>query len=424
MKLFTIGASVSQGFMSLAAARTDLCFSTLIAENLGLQPGSEDYRYPDWPEGGLPANIERIMRRLGRKYGADIKGLEWPFAFKTINDVLDESEDFYERGAGRETEPYPGGATFFHNVAVRGFDVADAWKLTPLICRQQIDLANATNGDDNLFGAANASLYRTALRVLNPSGDAANDDCSQLEWLKRHAEREGVENLILWLGSNNALETVLALKIRQTLNDPNRRPVDMSHVERAAADWNLWHPEDFEAEYRALLDRVDATMSGQNAAPQWKVFVATVPAVTMAPLAKGVGDRFHVTRTIDGTARRYTYFKYYTYFPFEEDFAHDTGTHLTGQEAVHIDDVIHAYNRAIRAAVAEKNAAHGSERYHIVDAATHLDDLAWKEKRRVSTVRILLIRLTPMTATCRVPPLSRVKLGIGWSRGVARDAEQ
>ena len=165
-------------------------------------------------------------------------------------------------------------------------------------------------------------------------------------------------------------------------------------------------------------------MSGQNAAPQWKVFVATVPAVTMAPLAKGVGDRFHVTRTIDGTARRYTYFKYYTYFPFEEDFAHDTGTHLTGQEAVHIDDVIHAYNRAIRAAVAEKNAAHGSERYHIVDAATHLDDLAWKEKRRVSTVRILPIRLTPMTATCRVPPLSRVKLGIGWSRGVARDAEQ
>jgi len=39
-------------------------------------------------------------------------------------------------------------------------------------------------------------------------------------------------------------------------------------------------------------------------------------------------------------------------------------------------------------------------------------------------VDCLPIRLTPMTATCRVPPLSRVKLGIGWSRGVARDAEQ
>ena len=39
-------------------------------------------------------------------------------------------------------------------------------------------------------------------------------------------------------------------------------------------------------------------------------------------------------------------------------------------------------------------------------------------------IQTLPIRLTPMTATCRVPPLSRVKLGIGWSRGVARDAEQ
>ena len=45
----------------------------------------------------------------------------------------------------------------------------------------------------------------------------------------------------------------------------------------------------------------------------------------------------------------------------------------------------------------------------------------WHE---VGGLYILPIRLTPMTATCRVPPLSRVKLGIGWSRGVARDAEQ
>ena len=44
--------------------------------------------------------------------------------------------------------------------------------------------------------------------------------------------------------------------------------------------------------------------------------------------------------------------------------------------------------------------------------------------RKRGVVGSLSIRLTPMTATCRVPPLSRVKLGIGWSRGVARDAEQ
>ncbi len=47
-----------------------------------------------------------------------------------------------------------------------------------------------------------------------------------------------------------------------------------------------------------------------------------------------------------------------------------------------------------------------------------------KLTRSEREVDSLPIRLTPMTATCRVPPLSRVKLGIGWSRGVARDAEQ
>ena len=49
---------------------------------------------------------------------------------------------------------------------------------------------------------------------------------------------------------------------------------------------------------------------------------------------------------------------------------------------------------------------------------------SFKLHRLGGLLRTLPIRLTPMTATCRVPPLSRVKLGIGWSRGVARDAEQ
>ena len=50
--------------------------------------------------------------------------------------------------------------------------------------------------------------------------------------------------------------------------------------------------------------------------------------------------------------------------------------------------------------------------------------LFWNFNHFVVLEGSLPIRLTPMTATCRVPPLSRVKLGIGWSRGVARDAEQ
>jgi len=47
LKLFTIGDSVSQGFMSAAAARTDLTYSTLIARSMGLELENE-YRYPKW----------------------------------------------------------------------------------------------------------------------------------------------------------------------------------------------------------------------------------------------------------------------------------------------------------------------------------------------------------------------------------------
>src|SRR5215204_4425273 len=97
MKLFTIGDSLSQGFMSLAVARTDLSFSTLLAAKLGLHPG-QGYRFPDWPEEGLPLNLEAILRRLVSRYGADIGGLEWLTVLPTINDVVDRAEDYYERG--------------------------------------------------------------------------------------------------------------------------------------------------------------------------------------------------------------------------------------------------------------------------------------------------------------------------------------
>ena len=72
--------------------------------------------------------------------------------------------------------------------------------------------------------------------------------------------------------------------------------------------------------------------------------------------------------------------------------------------------------------------------YGVYPVRTHIwwRNLASNIARRLFKVAIpnlndqytLPIRLTPMTATCRELPLSRVKLGIGWSRGVARDAEQ
>ena len=125
MKLFTIGDSISQGFMSGAAARTDLCYSTLVAQNMGLK----NYNYPNWPREGIPFNIETIFRRLERRLGSDVSGpIEWARAASILNSYFDEIEDFYERGEGRMTGQY--NKQPFHNVAVRGFDAAYSWLIT------------------------------------------------------------------------------------------------------------------------------------------------------------------------------------------------------------------------------------------------------------------------------------------------------
>ena len=73
---------------------------------------------------------------------------------------------------------------------------------------------------------------------------------------------------------------------------------------------------------------------------------------------------------------------------------------------------------------AEFCVGHDSACWRCVCRVSLASSTEFFEGRRAPVRRPLPIRLTPMTATCRVPPLSRVKLGIGWSRGVARDAEQ
>lgn len=372
MKLFTIGDSPAQGFMSLAAARTDLSFSTLLAAKLGLRLG-QDYRYPDWPADGLPLNLETILRRLNGRYGSDIGGLEWLTVLPTINDVVDRTEDEYERGASAADQPYSGDLPFFHNVAVTGFTAADAWLVTPALCKEELRLGGANGPSDDFLQGPDRAGYRTALKVLNPSLEPAYDDFSQLRWLEHHARGEGVENLVLWLGANNALGTVTTLTINQTPRGLEPPPHQRGHLEREQRGWNLWHPDDFSAEYGELLKRVDAAMR-DNTTPDWQVFIGTVPLVTIAPLAKGVGETTIVQR--DG--KDCVYYKYYTYFPFEEPFARETGIQLTMQDALHIDDCIRAYNVSIKGLVADLNRRHRRECYQIVDVADALDQIAYK----------------------------------------------
>jgi len=371
IKLFTIGDSVAQGFMSGAAARTDLSFSTLIARKLNLT----DYQYPVWEAGGLPLNMEDVLRALNKRYGSNISGLEWLTFLPTVNKVIDTSEEYYERGPGRANLPYPGKVNYFHNVAARGFDVTDSWKVTPEVAWNNIQNAVPQKSDDQFLAVADASLYRTALKVLNPAlaRDAAGrfkQNLSQLDWLKYHAQKEGVENVCLWLGGNNALGTIVDLQIRQTPGD--KSPITKTHDEKVANRWNLWHPTDFAVEFEEMLQRVHTIMSSQPEQTDWKVFLGNVPLVTIAPLAKGVGPTTHIPG-------KGTYYKYYTYVPFDEEFAVKTGRHLNLQQVLHIDDCIREYNIIINRLVTQFNQlAGGKPRYFVVDIASALENMAWK----------------------------------------------
>ena len=393
MKLFTIGDSISQGFMSAAAARTDLCYSTLLANVLNVKK----YNYPSWSKGGHPVNVEALFRELQDKLGADISGLfEWSRALFIIQNYLDVVEDYYERGEGSEnTAP---AKNPFHNVAVRGFDLAYSWLIKPDLCRQYI--AASENKKDNILGMVDQSLLRTALTVLEAGSEKGEKNASQLDWLNYHHQKEGVENLILWLGANNALGTVLTLNIKQTSIDGTafkKGPENISYQERIDKDWNLWHPEDFRIEYEYMFNKVLNIMENNRNNTDYKVFIATVPLVTIAPLIKAAGgpqDRERVKVTewrvntdnpapmgieeLNGAKEKiYSYGKYYPYFVFAENF--DIGLpHLNLVQALHIDNTIRQYNKIILETVAAANKKLNKKKFYLVDISSVLSDMALK----------------------------------------------
>lgn len=392
MKLFAIGDSLSQGFRSAAAAEADQSYVKLVADILGARPFNVCNH---WPQGGIPFNLEEVLRVLEKRFSANISGpIEWPLALHAISNFLDSVENYYERGEGKPLTPLPGGHTYFHNSAVWGMRIADAWNLNAGLCRQIINNDREANGD-GWFASANQPFYRSVNRVLNPSQQPAYDPLSTLDWLREHItptglsdNTGGVENLLLWLGNNNVLGTALSLKPEQTpiggLN--GIPPHQLNHVEREQQDWNFWHPDHFKSEYEELIRQVDEAMR-LNPNNGWKVFVANVPHVTIIPLIKGLGEQYPIKRLDrNGNTAERTYFKYYGYFFLNERDIHaGNWEHLTLQQALLIDDCIDEYNRAIDAILASYNDQHGITRYHLVDVNTALAKLAWKRNNGMPT---------------------------------------
>jgi hypothetical protein len=317
-RLVTLGDSLTHGFQDFAIFNTDLSYPAIIARELGWY---DSFRHPQYRAfGGLPLNLEHLIRELEDKYGSDLAWWEWGLAMLTVHHRLEETRKYWEQGPGSHVPQING---IMHNLAVAGFDINDLMTCTADTEKRAAESAKApplhllARNAWPLMGQYVLESARDHGRALTP-----------VEAAHALGEDGGIETLIIFIGSNNALRTVAELQVRWSGNDYS----DPAQKGK----YTVWRPSHFTAELQRLQRHI-RSVKAQH------VIWCTVPHVTIAPIARGV----------DGKMReRSRYFPYYTY-PWIDDahFNPANDPHLTGNQARAIDSAIDMYNDAIVAAV-------------------------------------------------------------------------
>lgn len=350
-RLVSIGDSLTHGFQSGAVFNTDLSYSAIIARELGWS----GLRYPTYPGvGGLPLNIEFLLRDLVAGFGEQLDWWEVPLALFRAREFADRVEDYWERGPGSAT---PVVRSFRHVLAVYGWDLRDALDRTAARALSEIgppsdDLLDQLVSDDQaraalrvLPNATPADRNRTVFDVAAVLGEQVGDGSGVDEGVDT-----GIETLVVFLGSNNALGAVTDLRVvwsGEGYDDLDRN-----------GGYTVWRPSHFAAELDLVAEQVSQIRARH-------VIWCTVPHVTIAPLARGIGDREPGS----------PYFECYTR-PWISDGAFDprSDPHITGEQARAVDSAIDHYNDAITAVVTE--ARRNGRDWYLLDTAGILDRLA------------------------------------------------
>jgi hypothetical protein len=353
-RLVTIGDSLTHGFQSGAIFNTDISFPAIIASEMGWY---ENFRRPSYRGfGGLPLNIELLLRTLEQKHGSQIDWWETALAAFNVRHFMGEVEDWWERGPGSHV---PDLLNFNHNLAVYGWDLRDVLDRTADTCQASIGKPK-----DQLFKQiVEDANERAALRVLNYS--AGNQARNSLTLLGQAAELsneggiqtgkgDGIETLIVFLGANNALQTVTTLKV--VWSDKGYDNLQQK------INYTVWRPIHFEAELNKLVAEVKKIKARH-------VIWGTVPHVTITPLARGVAKKVR---------EKSRYFPFYTRpWILDGQFDDKNDPHITEQEARAVDSAIDQYNYCIEEAVrAARSDPNDQKDWYIMDVAGMLDRLA------------------------------------------------
>ena len=352
-RLVTIGDSLTHGFMSAAVFRTDLSWPAITAYELGL--GIDEFQFPtyEWPTGpgGLPFDLERFVRAFERRYGDRLDFWEIIGAGLWVREYMDRIEDFWETGDGSRT---PKSGTPFHNMAVYGWDVLDPQLTTAATIADRL---KKPPKDDLVSQLVENHQARAAWPVLQRArkGNRAQTVLEAAATMSK--AKEGIETLVVILGANNVLGSVVSLS-------PAWTPAEyatLSPEERMGAKQgcNVFRPSAFDADWKLLVEKL-RTIEAQH------VLIATVPAVTIAPVARGTHKK---------VTPQSRYFPYYTRpWITDDDFDPRRDPNITEDEARAIDSTIDAYNETIIASV--RAARNDGLDWYLFDMGAILDRLA------------------------------------------------
>lgn len=350
-KLVTIGDSVTQGFQSGAIFNTRLSWPKIVAYEIGCD---SSFRFPLYDGyGGLPLNIEYLLRVLEQKFGPDINVLELPLALFEARHLMAQIEDYWERGTGATVPPTSG---IMHNLAVYGWDLRDVLDRTT-----QNLLKDRVIPKDNVFSQVveNANI-RAGLGVYSSFSlndtvlDAARKLGEQgaLPGTGGNDKTPGIETLIVFLGANNVLGAITHLKVEWSNSGYDQ-------LGKAKNSFTAWRPTHFESEYQLLAQKLDE-IKAQH------VILVNVPHVTIAPIARGVEGK------VEKGSR---YFPYYTRPWVKDDqFNPSNDPHITANEARALDSAVDQYNDTISAIVKERRKQ--GKDWYVMDIAGMLDRLA------------------------------------------------
>jgi hypothetical protein len=342
---------MAQGFKNGGIYRTDLSFPAILANMI------EENCCFDLPsftaQAGIPINLEILVRGVAEEYGDDINLFKSVSAARSVYKTLSRIKSYWE---GHKKSLKVEQLTPYHNQAVWGFAISDSMMIDEAYCRKTIRDNKIHYSVFNVL--PDHAMYTTARMVLNPTFDKETSNKTMVHNVKDLHENGGIENLIICIGHNNIVGAVTNLDIRLS----EQSDIMNYHSSRQCT---VFRPEHFELEMRALYERI---------APFGikRVFVPTLPHVTIPPAIRGVNE--------NGTTPKNGYFDYYTRFwIWDDDFNPEKHPHITRDEAIYLDSIVDEYNQIIRKLADEFG-------YHVVPVSRYVSTAA-RRRRGTYTVK-------------------------------------